>query len=508
MNEIFKRVRAANPPRSNFDLSHERKLSLDMGRLAPVLLQEVIPGDTFNINTETMIRFSPLVSPVMHRIHNHLHYFFVPNRILMNNPTDWEKFLTKDPAITIPQINLKNRSVPVGSLADYMGLPTVPSPTVVAYDEYISQLPFRAYLKIWNDFYRNSRIQTEIDYKDDTTVLNALGADLLSRNYEDDYFTTSTPYAQYGAIPAHADVTYNSLGGQSLVKRIGGAQAAAGNIKVAATGELEDASSNDIYIDQSNTAHVTAEEIRRAEAMQRVLEKLARAGNRYKDWLLSFFGVESDDGRLDMAEYLGGAKTPVIVSEVLNQTGVLNATDGEPLGTMGGHAINVGKKYDCTYTAKEHGWIMAIMSVLPEPAYQSCLPRHFKRLLESDFPLPEYAQLGEQGVYRKELYYNPTDSGYSNSVFGYQPRYQEYKTGFSSVHGQFRDTLKFWHLGRIFNPLAPPQLNDDFIQADPADFTRIFAITDIAKTEQLYAQVYHNISASRLLPYYADPKIS
>ena len=264
---------------------------------------------------------------------------------------------------------------------------------------------------------------------------------------------------------------------------------------------LSDANPNSIQIDNINSVSITVEELRTATRLQRFLERNARAGTRYVEHLLSHWGVKSSDARLQRAEYIGGGKSPVVVSEVLNTTGTAEL----PQGNMAGHGINVGRTNHATKFCEEHGFIIGIMSVMPEPNYQNGIPKLWTRKLNLDFYYPEFAQLGEQPVLNQELYWDGEAPLTNGQTFGYQSRYAEYKFQPSTVHGHFRDNLDFWHAGRKF--ATRPSLTQEFIECDTTDINeRIFAVNN-PLIENLYIQVYHNIKALRPMPFFNTPSL-
>lgn len=510
-SKIFNTNRGAKVKKSAFDLSHERKLSTKMGYLTPVLLQECVPGDKFTIDTQSMIRFAPLVSPVMHRINAYIHYFFVPSRILWEN---WEKFITNDIQTPVPLCRIDAAEIKEGSLADHLGMPIG---DFTGSNLAVSKLPFWAYYQIWNDYYRDENLNTEIDYANlqDDVLLEAIPE---IRAWEKDYFTSALPWAQKGAaVTMDANIQYNSS------TKVGSTYNLDGSINPAPTGKslltddiaqgngevmMVDSDGNSVIIDNIQGVNIEVEELRRATRLQRWLERNARSGSRYVEHLLSHWGVRSSDARLQRAEYIGGGKSPVVISEVLNSNGSFDSTTGDPTsppqGYMSGHGINVGRTNHAVKYCEEHGYIMAIMSVLPEPTYQQGLPKLFMRHLNLDYYYPEFAQLGEQPVANYELYLG-TDDDDNEATFGYQSRYAEYKYQQSTVHGQFKTTLDFWHAGRKF--ANPPSLTAEFIKADCQDINeRIFAVTE-ETAENLYVQLYHKISAYRPLPFFNDPKL-
>lgn len=500
---LFNSVKLTKPKRNNFDLSHDVKLSGDMGNLIPVLALDTVPGDKFNLSCESVIRFAPMLAPIMHRVDVSIHYFFVPNRILWPN---WDKFISEPTETYVaPYINYNSTYTNYNKFLDYFGVP----PMAVSGNIRINALPFSAYQCVYNEYYRDQNLVSAVDYKlvdgnnsTTTTQLNNL-LTLRKRAWEHDYFTASLPFAQkgpaadipigtveldtQGITPAYwkdadsraniltGDVTSNTTGG-NLVGGNFGVYDPNGSLQVQPT---------------------TINELRRAFKLQEWLERNARGGTRYVENILAHFGVKSSDARLQRPEYITGTKSPVVISEVLNTTG----TTGQlPQGNMAGHGVSVtGGKYG-NYYCEEHGWIIGVMSVMPKTAYQQGLPKMFQKFDNLDYFWPSFAHIGEQEVQESEIY---IDSTTPTNTFGYVPRYAEYKYMPSRVAGQFRTTLDYWHLGRKFS--TKPVLNQAFIECDPAATKRIFAVT--STNDSLYCHIYHKISAIRPMPKFGNPTL-
>lgn len=508
---LFNTVKLSKIPKSVFDLSHDVKLSMKMGQLVPTMCTALVPGDKFTISCESMIRFAPMLAPIMHRVDVSMHYFFVPNRILWPN---WEKYITNTPLD--PNVSNALPAFPTipwaaasyGPLYDYLGIP----PTTYAGERYISALPFAAYQKIWNDYYRDQNLieDLELSLLDGPNDLNyAKLTPLRRRAWEHDYFTAALPWAQkgpavdvpLGAVTLKEDWAGESPEGLPYFQDIAGNPAPGGFNVVTDTASPQEGNPT---VNGGNTAYdpngslevgaTTINDLRRAFRLQEWLEKAARGGSRYIENILVHFGVRSSDKRLQRPEYITGIKSPVVISEVLNTTG----TEESPQGNMAGHGISVAAGKYGTYFAEEHGYIMCMMSVMPKTAYQQGIPKDFLKVNNpTELFWPSFAHLGEQPVENQELYANHTTP---SGTFGYVPRYAEYKFENNRVAGDFRDTLNFWHMGRIFE--TEPNLNADFVQADPTE--RIFAVggPDI---QNLWCHVFHKVKAVRPMPKFGTP---
>lgn len=506
---IFTKIRIKKPNRSAFNLSHEKKLSFNMGDLVPIFLQEVIPGDKFQVRTEQLIRFQALKSPMMHRVDVSTHFFFVPYRLIWN---DFEKFITGGengtenpifPTLTANDApsDLK-KMLGIGSLADYLGYPSLQINGLTGTNAYqiekFSALPFRAYNLIYNEYYRDQNLTLAVninksssnDFINNLTNDNSYGSSvwrLKKRAWQKDYFTSALPWAQRG--PSVNVPTPNmtvTAGGSDVTIQSGHA------IATVADGTPVKA------VHTSGSAFGTITDLRRAYRLQEWLEKNARGGSRYIEQIFSHFGVKSSDARLQRPEYLGGSKNPIVVSEVLQQS----QTSGDSaLGTMGGHGITASSNKAWSRYFEEHGIVLGIMSVTPRPAYMQGLPKIFNKFDKFDYFWPEFAHIGEQEIKNKELYYTPAGSDNDNT-FGYTPRYAEYRYVPDTVHGTMLTTLDFWHMAQKYS--SKPNLNTSFIECNPTQ--RVFAVTDPA-VNKLIAQIYHDFKAIRPIPKFGTPLI-
>lgn len=497
---LFTQVEVKAPERNVFDLSHDVKMSMKMGVLTPVLAMDVVPGDKLSLGAESLIRFAPMVAPVMHRFDATIHYFFVPNRIIWNN---WEKWIIEpNTAIQHPRLVVNEANYNTSKVFDYMGIPT-PLP---GSQETINALPFAAFQKIYNEYYRDQNLITEdnIDLVDGDNSANTNLWKTRLRAWEHDYFTSALPFAQKGnavGIPLGDVVLKNTPVNTPVLRnpQTGAPVASVTNMGSSAQGLLINQAQQNIVIDPSGSLEVQNSlitDLRRVFSLQSFLEKAARSGTRMTEFLKAFFNVNAQDQRLQRPEYITGVKTPVVISEVLNTTGFQL-----PQGSMAGHGVGVINAGMKDYFCPEHGWIIGIMSVLPKPAYQQGLERQFIRINNPlDYYFPEFAHIGEQAVTNKELYAFQGIPG--QDTFGYIPRYSEYKYKPSRVAGDFKTTLDFWHDGRIFN--APPVLNQSFIECVPDE--RIFNVVD-PNEDKLYVQVYNKIRAYRPMPYFGTPRL-
>jgi hypothetical protein len=527
---IFNAVETNKPRGNTFDLTHDRKFSTKFGQLTPTMVMDVVPGDNIRIKPSAMVRLAPLIAPIMHRINVFMHFYFVPNRLVFK---EWENFITGgedgNDTTTWPYLSYEPDSFSSGSLPDYMGLPI--NTDIIAsggLTPRVSPIPFAAYQMIWNEYYRDQNLQTEntatVTAGDNTPNMAALTT-LQNRAWQHDYFTSALPWTQKGPeamlpLGDTAPLVYNQNTGNhedavawlantaSNIPPSLGSNIATDPVNLGEIISATDASpisldvSESHLVDLSQATSSTINELRRAFKLQVWLERNARGGSRYTESILVHFGVKSSDARLQRPEYIGGSRTPVKVSEVLQTSA--NATEPTPQGNMAGHAISVGGSESFRYRAEEHGYIIGIMSVMPVSSYQQGIPKHFLRDDKFDYYWPEFANIGEQPIINQELAWSG-DANWNTQVFGYTPRYAEYKFINNTVHGDFKNSLDFWHMSRIFG--STPALNADFIEMDNDEVKRIFAVP-AATDQNLWCQVLNEVSAYRLMPVFGTPKIA
>lgn len=499
--------------RSKFSLSHYKLFSCDMGHLIPCALTEVLPGDTMQQSTSALVRLSPLLAPVMHPLHVRIHHWFVPHRLVWE---DWEDFITGGPdgfdESVFPTVTISySAGTPdtgtgvVGELADYMGVPPKINNLVV------SALPFRAYALIWNEWYRDQDLQTELPISYASGSDSTTNMALQNVAWEKDYFTSARPWTQKGpevSIPLQGDAPVKGIG------KFGNQTFTAGPVNVYETGESgatqfadfsafgPGSGSNEwlaaedpnnagfpgIFADMSSVTAANINDLRLAFALQRYEEARARYGSRYTEYL-RYLGVRSSDARLQRPEYLGGGKQTIQFSEVLQTTPV---EDDGVVGSLKGHGIGAVRSNRYRRFFEEHGYVISMLSVKPRTMYVQGLSRTFNRRTKEDFWQKELEHIGQQEVLNKELYASHSSP---NGTFGYQDRYDEYRRMESGVAGQFRETvLDYWHMARIFS--GEPTLNASFVSSNPT--TRIFA-DQTAESDRLWIMASHSIQARRML---------
>jgi len=494
--------------RSKHSLSHYNLLSLDMGELVPIGLTEVLPGDTVQQATSALIRVSPLLAPVMHPVHVRIHHWFVPHRLVWE---DWEDFITGGPdgmdSSTFPTIDLSytgpspgTGSGALGGLADYLGCP----PEIDGLT--VSALPFRGYAAIYNEFYRDEDLTTEVALDLSSGTDSTTNTDLQNAAWEKDYFTSSRPWTQKGpevTIPLVGDApvlgiaaanteVYNNGPGSYLQSDGTTASSAGSNWDLTPNLTVQGDNTTkvpNIHADLSGVQAASINDLRLAFALQRYEEARARYGSRYTEYL-RYLNVRSSDARLQRPEYLGGGRQTIQFSEVL-QTGVTtDGDDSEGVGNLKGHGISAVRSNRYRRFFEEHGYVFSLMSVLPKTIYVQGLHRTFNRRTKEDFWQKELEHIGQQEVLNKELYAAHTTP---EGVFGYQDRYDEYRRTPSRVSGEFRSSqLDYWHMARIFG--SDPALNSSFVVSDPTK-----RINAVQTNDVLWVMANHSIQARRII---------
>lgn len=576
---VFKHILVKRPKRSTFNLSHDVKLTTEFANLTPFLCEEVVPGDTWKVDSNVLLRVMPLIAPVMHEINIFVHYYYVPYRLVWD---EFEDFITgaKDGHVTtqdgeivpthpvFPRVMMQSlvgddHSAPSydkfglwapGSLADYLNYPTTESNRAGG-GMYASALPLRAYQMIYNDYYRDENLIAPLDIDISSGVVETDSVQykrlltLRNRAWAKDYFSSALPWPSKGPqqmVPVIGngeidDASVLDVRGKGLmnfwnedregrpsemVGSLYGAQSdnsvSGGNylnVKRDAGIEASDVLGNYLsaqlqgqYVDP-NGSNVKLDgvgflinDLRRANAIQKWYERNARGGSRYFEMLASHFGVISDDLRLQRPEFLGGGKTPVQISDVLQTS---ETTAASPQGQYAGIGWSNTDFKGFKKTFKEYGVIMGIMSIMPKPAYSEGLPRGYHKFDKFDYYFPEFAHLGEQEIYNYELALRGV--GHLTDTFGYAPRYAEYKYIPSRIHGDLKTTLNYWHLNRIF--ANQPTLSKDFVECDAVadDLNRIFAYEPQEEGDpedkHLIVRVQNVVKARRPMPYLPDPSL-
>ena len=495
----FSQAPSSQIPRSRFDRSHAYKSTFDASRLIPFFVDEVLPGDTFDVNATLFARLATPLKPIMDNMYLDVQFFFVPNRLVWEH---WVNFCGErtnpddDPSIyTVPQMAIDLSTLTDGSkLPEYFGIPSGRSGNIT-----VNALPFRAYVRIYNEWYRDQNLQDSQTRGLETGD----GPDsqyntVLFRNKRHDYFTSCLPWPQKGnpvLIPIAPRAPITGLGID-----FGTTTAITPNLPVRetqwetgdpATTYAEGVYANttgvlgiqvtqnpdgtgpivpQIYAELAEATAVTINDLRLAFQIQKFLERDARGGTRYIEKIFSHFGVKSDDARLQRPELLSTASTRININPVAATAPLPDAPQAN-LAAFGTAVNRCG--FNKSFT--EHGFVIGIASARADLTYQQGIERMWSRRTINEYYWPTFAHLGEQAVLNKEIYVTGTAT--DDEVFGYQERYAEYRYKPSRITGLFNSgvsaSLDVWHLSQDFSAL--PVLNDSFIEESvPVD--RIIAV--------------------------------
>ena len=492
MRHRFSEVPDVKIPRSSFDRSHGVKTTFDAGWLVPFLVDEALPGDTFQTNLTGFARLSTPTYPLMDNMFMDTFFFAVPIRLVWDN---WVKFCGEqvNPGdsidYTVPIVNDLNNAANE-SIFDYFGLPTK-----IAAVYNFSALPLRAYNLIYNEWFRDENLQNSVTVNTDNGPDSNADYTLLRRGKRHDYFTSCLPWLQKGdavtltlgdSAPIFGDnMDFDSVDDNSNQAQIRDAQGSSANLRQLVTGggvggslygHNAGAGTGEMKTDLTQATASTVNELRQAIQVQRILERDARAGSRYTEIIESHFGVTSPDARLQRPEYLGGGSTPVIVKPIAR-------TDTSP-GKLGAMGIASFGDHGFVKSFTEHCIIIGLVNVRADLTYQEGLDRMWSRSTRYDYYWPSLAHLGEQSVLNQEIYLDAAmlGAGTEDDVFGYQERYAEYRYKNSKITGKFRSndaaSLDAWHLGIEFGAL--PTLDASFIVDNPP-VDRVIATPEIGR---------------------------
>jgi len=518
----FAMVPKADIPRSSFNIQKTHKTTFDAGYLVPIYVDEVLPGDTFNLHMTAFARLATPLYPTMDNLTLDSFFFFVPNRLVWNN---WQKFMGEQNnpgdsiSYVVPQQVSPAGGYAVGSLQDYMGLPTVGQ---VGAGNTVSHCAFftRAYNLIYNEWFRDENLQNSVtvDKGDGPDASASTNYTLLRRGKRKDYFTAALPWTQKGSpvtlpLGNSAPIVSNGNGIQfsstdnvalnrSVVTdpttylTVTGASTASKTWKFG--------TETGLYADLSAATSATINQLRQSFQIQRLLERDARGGTRYTEIIRSHFGVISPDARLQRPEYLGGGSTPITINPIAQTSGTNASGTTTPLGNLAAMGTGLAHGHGFTQSFVEHGVIIGLVSVRADLTYQQGIRKMWSRSTRYDFYFPAFAMLGEQAILNKEIYCDGSSA--DTNVFGYQERWAEYRYNPSQISGLFKSTssgtIDGWHLAQKFTTL--PTLNSTFIVDNPP-VSRIVAVGASANGQQFLCDMFFNNRVARPMPLYSVP---
>jgi hypothetical protein len=554
---------ASNPvsidiSRSTFKRNSSVTTSFNVGEVIPFYVDEVLPGDTFNVKTHKLVRLQTPIAPFVTPMWMDTYYFFVPNRLVWKH---WKEFQGENtesawvPQTTyeVPQIKAPAGGWSVGTIADYMGIPTGVS------DISVNALPFRAYAKVMDYFFRNQALQDPFVIPDNETLqTGSNGSDYVSdianggkpwiaRRYND-YFSQALPAPQKGpsvSLPLFSGGLFPVVGnghalglvassGTSVSPNFGlcsGDQSMllltseGAGIEVASerpsspivaapnkmVGVSRNSSKSGLVADVStDVTNVTINELRAAFQLQKYYEQLARSGSRYSEVLKAQFHVDAQDYRLQNPEYLGGSHVAINVSQVVQNSAT--GTDTTPQGNTAAYSLTTDSHHDFVKSFVEHGFVIGVCVVRYEHSYQQGIERFWSRKKVTDYYIPVFANLGEQAILNKEIYAQGStvvdDSGipYDEQVFGYVPRWNEYRYKPNRITGEMRSSYKtsldVWHLGDDYS--RRPVLSDEWLREDKDTVDRVIAVSNRVNN-QLFGDFYIENTTTRAMPLHSIP---
>lgn len=531
----YAQVPHAEIRRAKFQRDFNLLTTMNEGDLVPIYLDEVLPADTFKINLNALVRMATPLYPVMDNAYMDFYFFFVPARLLwkhfqnlmgQNDSTFWaEATEYTTPVTTAPEGGWN-----VGTLADYFGIPTGVSGLKV------NSLPFRAYAKVWNEWFRDENLQQPVTQSmDDTTTAGvntgknlsdaeAGGLPLKVCKYKD-YFTSCLPSPQKAAEPVTIPLTGNApikgYKDEGRTNPVTGETNTFYSIGPAETGEKvqvgqigadkqglamywgKNGSLTYLGAELGNITGATINELRQAIAVQHIFERDARTGTRYKEILKGAWGVTSPDARLDRSEYIGGHRMPINVNQVI-QTSSTDSTS--PQGNTGAYSMTTLSRNMCTYSATEHGYVLGLAAIRVDHSYQQGLSRLWTRNTRFSYYDPMLANLGEQAVLNQEIYAQgkPQDE----EVFGYQEAWADYRYRTNMVTSEMRSTyaqtLDAWHYADKYGAL--PTLSSSWIKEGTENIDRTLAVQS-SNSHQFICNFYYEQAWTRPMPIYSVPGI-
>lgn len=484
--------------------SKYRLTSCDMGQLIPIGLWESLAGEMVQHRTSMLIRVSPLASPIYHPVVARVHHFFMPSRLLWPQETggtpgdNWEEFITGGESGT-------NSATPptlmtTGAEKDLWDYLLVERKAGVE----CNALPIYMYNAVWNEWFRDEDLETKRE-KSDVSIANIA--------WEKDYYTSARPFQQKGpdvTIPVGGLTPVQGIGvtGATTNPNVSGVREADGSTKTYANawampqdGLFEENPDlpgfPNVFVDLAAAVGADVTDFRKALALQRYQENRARWGSRYVEYLWKSFRATPQDARLQRPELLGGGRSPLNFSEVLQTAPDASGSERFGVGDLFGHGIGSFRANKYRRVIPEHGYIMSLLSVRPKAMYMNGAERHWFKKDKFDYFQPEMKHIGQQEVWKNEVF---LDAATGLETFGYQDRYSEYRHSKSGVTGEFRDLLNYWHMGRQFDSM--PTLNGDFVRCVPTK-----RIHNEQTQNALWVMVQHNKKVLSPIGVNASPRI-
>ena len=526
--------------RSTFRRDHSVKLSFNVGDVIPFYVDEVLPGDTFQLKTSMVARLQTLLTPMMDNLYLDTYFYFVPNRIVWQH---WRELMGENTQsawipkteYSVPQVTAPSGGWSIGSIADYMGIPTGVANLSV------NALPFRAYALIMNEWFRDENLSDPLNIPvDDATLAGSNGTNYITDVVKGgmpfkaakfhDYFTSALPAPQKGPdvtisvsggsnypvrtfaedvsgssdVPLHIrsfdQMPYNVVGVNKSASPEPGALWA--TVSTVPGNAAPFVPTNLWAVNDGSVSATTINQLRMAFQIQKLYEKDARGGTRYIEILKSHFGVTSPDARLQRPEYLGGNRIPVNINQVVQSSATQSS--GTPLGDTAAFSVTTDVHGDFIKSFVEHGFVIGVMVARYDHTYQQGLERFWSRRDRLDYYFPVFANIGEQPILNKEIYAQGTAQ--DNEVFGYQEAWADYRYKPSRVAGEMRSkaptSLDVWHLADEYTTL--PKLSDAWIREDKTNVDRVLAVTS-SVSNQMFADLYIQCKATRPMPVYSIP---
>jgi hypothetical protein len=526
---IFKTTPTGRIPRSRFNMECSHKSTFKLGWLVPCLVEETLPGDTWLLSNEVVMRFLPLYWPMMHNIEVTFHYFYAPKRILWSGDLELNKgfqdHIQDKGDLLWPYCDLSQgaQSGAIEDLQDfstacYMGIPPNEGLGGITDPQQIDAMKGAMYAMVWDYYYRSDHLQDEIFQPlvqgQNDWVNDVYFSTPLKRNWNFDYFTGALPQASFGEdilLPLlDPNVEHPDTPQIFNLSATGGLPGATTGLDLnAGSGLVRGSDTSGLKLDESdfNLRADTVPQLRFRVKLQEFFEQMNRLGTKYRDMIMGRYGRDPLAGIVDEPVYIGGSKGRVTVSEVMQTAETWDSTGDQvinPVGNYSGQALALQSSKTLKYTCSEHGYIMCLVSVMPRTGYFQGIHRSWFRKNYLDYPWPEFDGVGDQAVMNKEIYWDWTDNNpIQDEAFGYTRRYDEWRWSNDTVAGKMRTDFRDWHMDRYFRDR--PQLNSEFLECVPRS-SDVFTMTSDEEHE-IFAWIYHKNQAIRPISATGIPRI-